>query len=138
MKHKNFGFTLIELMIVIIVLSILTAIAVPAYKDYVRKARRSDAKAGISQAQLAEEKWRANNPSYSAVLADLGLPTDSPDGYYTLSISSADATTYTIQAVPKSPGPQEDDYDCDLFEIDQNGVQYAEDDGGGDTTTDCW
>ena len=48
-KHK--GFTLIELMIVVAVVSILSAIAYPSYAEYVRRGHRSDAKAGLLQAQ---------------------------------------------------------------------------------------
>lgn len=66
------GFTLIELMIVIAIVGVLAAIALPAYQDYAKKARRADAMGGLLNIQLSLEKWRANNASYTDDLTDLG------------------------------------------------------------------
>ena len=56
------GFTLIELMIVIAVIAVLTALAYPAYQDQVRKSRRAQAKADLVEyAQGAERYFTANN-----------------------------------------------------------------------------
>jgi len=59
------GFTLIELMIVVAVIAILAAIAVPSYLEQSRKGRRADASRAIGEFQLAMERWRAENPSYA-------------------------------------------------------------------------
>ena len=61
MKSKISGFTLIELMIVVIIVGILTMIALPAYQDYARKSRRADVLTKLLDTQLHEEKWRAKN-----------------------------------------------------------------------------
>ena len=59
------GFTLLELMIVVAVVAILAAIALPMYSGYVRKANRADAMQRIQQIALAQERFRAENPGYT-------------------------------------------------------------------------
>ena len=71
MKKK--GFTLIELLIVISLIGILAAIALPSYNSYLLKSRRSDAKEVLASLQLAQEKWRGNHDTYANNLADLGI-----------------------------------------------------------------
>jgi len=138
---KNNGFTLIELMIVVVVIGVLAALAIPGYQDYAERARRADAKAGILALQLAQEKWRANNPSFTTTLSDLTNDTLSPNDYYTLSIVSGASATYVLKAVPNGT-PQSNDTDCQQFTINQIG-EHAGDDGDFSTTgdndnPDCW
>jgi type IV pilus assembly protein PilE len=105
--QKSDGFTLIELMIVVAIIGILAAIALPSYQDYVRKSRRTDATVAISKIQQAQEKWRANNTSYTTTLSDLGATSATENGYYTISLGkdgatctgTADGTKYCIKAV---------------------------------------
>lgn len=108
------GFTLIEVMIVVAIIGILAAIiAYPSYTRYVREARRADAVAAITRVQLAQERYRANHPSYAGDLATLGITSNaSPDGYYTVAISGQSATGYTVTATPASGSSQASDTDC--------------------------
>ncbi|WP_027468883.1 type IV pilin protein [Deefgea rivuli] len=109
MTRRQNGFTLIEMMIVVAIIGILAAIAIPNYQDYVRKSRRTDATVTISKIQQAQEKWRANNTSYTATLSDLGITSSTTEnGYYTISIAkdgassctgTPDGTTYCVKAV---------------------------------------
>ena len=94
--HKK-GFTLVELMIVLAVVAILVAMALPSFRDTIRKSRRSDAMNANLDIHLSQERWRANNIAY-ATLVELGLanPLISPDGYYSLTVPVNTATTYTI------------------------------------------
>ncbi len=131
-KTQNKGFTLIELMIVVAVIGILSAIAYPSYTQYVLRAKRGDAKAALLSVQLAEEKYRANNVSYGT-LAELGLdPMVSSDEYYDITIPAAPtASAYSITATPKSPHA---DVYCTTLVINQNGDKTAT----GSDLANCW
>lgn len=134
-KCSALGFTLIELMITVAIVGILAAVAYPSYVESVRKARREDAMTALLELQLAQEKHRANNPSYASDLTDLGYSAessvDSPDGFYTISVSAASATAYTASASPKSGSAQQEDA-CD-FTLTQNGPDIST-----DAKRACW
>ncbi len=59
------GFTLIELMITVMIIGILSAIAIPQYQQYVTKARRAEAKAGLARVQGALERYFTVNNTYT-------------------------------------------------------------------------
>ena len=81
-RARAVGFTLIELMIVVAVIAILAIIAVPMYNQHIRRAHRADAMQRMQQIALAEERFRAENPGYTAVWTNLGGDPDttSPTG----------------------------------------------------------
>ena len=125
MQHYK-GFTLIELMMALVVIGILAAIAYPSFIDSVRKARRADAMDAIISIRLAQEKWRANEATYTNTLSDIwkGSTDDAAvtlDGYYKLSIEadSADGTGYIVRATPTTKGDQDEDK-CGYFELQIN------------------
>jgi type IV pilus assembly protein PilE len=85
------GFTLIELMVVLAIIAIIAAIAIPSYANQVRKSRRADATSTLGDAQLRQERWRAENPAFGT-LAQIGVPTTSPGGHYTISMPTLSGT----------------------------------------------
>ncbi len=114
------GFTLIELMVVIVILGVIAAFAVPAYQDQVRKGRRADAMGTLLKIQVLEERWRLANGQYTTNLADLGMGTTTPEGYYNLSLSSTNpAVGFTATAT--AVGDQANDTGCTTFTITQDG-----------------
>lgn len=132
---RTHGFTLIELMVVVAMIAILAALAVPAYQDFVRKARRADAKRDLTALQLAQERWRANNVAYTATLGPAGLNWSSTttEGYYSLAITAADATTYNITAAPVTGKSQTKD-SCGTFAVNQSGPNTT----GSYAKEECW
>jgi type IV pilus assembly protein PilE len=110
-RGKQKGITLIELMIVIVIIGILAAVAYPSYQNSVRKARRADGAAALTNVQLAQEKLRSSCRFYaqnlagaanicgaSAAASTVAAPVASGEGYYTVALSNATATGYTVTA----------------------------------------
>lgn len=133
---KATGFTLVEIMVAVAILSILAVIVLPTYQQSVRKSRRADAQSALLNMQLQEEKWRANNNSYNATASAVGAPaaTEKVSNYYTFSVTNVGATTFTVQAVAKTTGGQDQDKQysstsCATLTLDQSGTR---------TPTACW
>ncbi|SCK18864.1 type IV pilin protein [Vogesella sp. LIG4] len=129
MHKTQQGFTLIELVVVMVVAAILATIAIPAYSQYIQKSRRIDAKNALTAVQLAQEKYRGNNTAYSSSQASLGLTSSSPQGYYTISITTATSSTYAALAVINASSAQAKD-SCNNLTINQDGFPSSND--------SCW
>ena len=115
------GFTLIELMVVIVVLGVLMGIAVPSYFEQVKRARRADAREALSDLATRQEQFFLDNKAYSNSIADLGRGTGSVNDYYAITIPVFTTTTYTLQAA--AIGTQLKDTDCPALTLDQAGVR---------------
>ncbi|MCP4275818.1 MAG: type IV pilin protein [Gammaproteobacteria bacterium] len=89
---KMRGFTLIELMIVVVIIGILSAIAFPSYMDYVRASRRNDGQTHLLDAAQKMELYYARNASYSTALGDSNIEATSEEGYYNGFAITAGAT----------------------------------------------
>lgn len=142
------GFTLLELMIVVLVVAVLAAIAISSYQKQVRKSRRAEAKQVMGDYALREERYRSNNTTYTSnqgTLINGTAPTVWGSGYYTVAISfpssgtCPDGTTalgsansYTITATTTTLGGQNKDTGC-------TAIVYTNTCGSvSKTPTDCW
>lgn len=105
------GFTLIELMIVVVIIGILAAIAYPSYTQYLIKTNRVDAQTEMVKVAALLQKYRVLNSTYlkadgtSLTLDDLGVSSNYPDSVkpmYSLTLSNVSAGTWTLTANPIS------------------------------------
>lgn len=100
--QKKSGFTLVELIVVIAMIGILTAIALPSYQSYIRRTHCEGAKATLSGAANFLERYRAQNNSYTG--ATLGatdaISPESGTVQFNIAIAASTATTYTLTATP--------------------------------------
>lgn len=138
MHHKNHGFTLIELMIVVAVVAILSAVAYPSYAEYIRRGHRADARAGLLQAQQWLERAATATGSYPTTLpTSLAWASDAAKRY-TISFKSGNTNAaFTLVATRKDPGPQKDDR-CGNYTLTNTGAQGNDNLSGGATTAECW
>jgi type IV pilus assembly protein PilE len=145
-SHPAGGFTLVELMIVIVIAGTLLAIAIPSYIDKVRVSRRTEAKTALLDLAGREERFFNTNNTYSSTPADLGygavsasFPMAVGSNYYTVNVTFTPvvvgppmiAPTYTITAT--AINDQLKDKQCQTFTLTSTGLQTST-----PNTTQCW
>lgn len=96
MANKK-GFTLIELMIVVAIIGILAAIAIPNFLSYQCKARQSEAKQGLGAMRTSQEAYFAEFDTY-AKNASIGFAGVKGNSKYSFSVLAADTNSFTCQA----------------------------------------
>ena len=103
MTPSRRGFTLIELMVVLVVAAILSAAAFPSYQSQVAKGRRADGKQALVELAQRLERFYTERGTYAgATLGGGGLyPAVASGGYYSLAITSQSADGFTLTATPR-------------------------------------
>ena len=133
-RSGNRGVTLIELLMVVVVISILAAIAIPSYRGYALRASRADGKAAVLSMAGALERCFTRFNAYNN--AGCGIATSnvsSTEGKYLVSAAFPTATTFTVSAVPQ--GGQAQDTGCGTLTINQANVRNK---SGPKTVAECW
>lgn len=136
-RRRSKGMTLIELMIVIVIVSILAAIAIPSYQSYVVRTNRAAAKACVLEHAQFMERFYTTNMTYVGAAPALGCSTESDlDERYTISAAVVAATqrTYTITATPINKQLARDT-DCGTLSLDQAGTRTK---SGSAPLDRCW
>ncbi|MBU3911930.1 MAG: prepilin-type N-terminal cleavage/methylation domain-containing protein [Candidatus Omnitrophica bacterium] len=90
------GFTLVEVLIVVIIIGILAAIGVPQFANSIEKAKGGEARAGLGHLQTGEKVYFAENEYYTTTPADLDITLS--QRFWAFSISTPTSTTYTATA----------------------------------------
>lgn len=136
------GFTLIEVIIVVVVVSILMAIALPAYESSMQKNRRTQAKEALMDVANQQEQHMLDQGTYTDDMVALGFGadpyvTDDGNGYY--SVDAADCGNgltrcYVLTANPVAGSAQAKDTRCTQFTLNSNGLKSA----SGSDANNCW
>lgn len=121
--NKNKGFTLIEIMIVVVIIGIIAAIALPYYGEYVNKGKRAGAAAELTSAAHQLERCFTTQNSYS------GCTVTPEDEHYTFN-STINDQSYTLQAVPTFT-----DAYCGTLTLEHTGERKS---GGSKDNSYCW
>ncbi len=131
------GFTLIELMIVLVISAILLSIAYPSYQNQMQKNRRADAHATLLEIAMREQRFRTDNDTFTADLTQLGYaasPATSPGGFYQLTVTPGAGgigNAFLITATPIAA--QAGDSDCTSITLSSIGIQSS---NAG--VNECW
>ncbi len=131
------GFTLVEVLIVVVIVGVLLAVALPGYQSSLQKGRRTDAKTALLDVANRQERFMLDNGTYTTNMADLGLPVPyvSEEKHYTVTAAACGSgitRCYTLTAAPASTSPQSKD-ECGSFILQSTGAEAIS--GSGD---DCW
>jgi type IV pilus assembly protein PilA len=95
MLKNNKGFTLIELMIVVAIIGILAAIAIPNFMSYQCKASQAEARTALGAIRTQQEAYLALWDTYTTNLSKLGFEMKGKQKYDNPDVTSADATSFT-------------------------------------------
>lgn len=141
--RQHSGFTLIELLIVVAIIGMLSAIALPSYTSYVKRGQRADARTQLLQAAQYMNKFYAANDSYStarngnAVALPARLQASPADGtplyQYDAVNSTISATAFTLIYKPVNSMASDP---CGSFTLDNTGAKGIT--GTGKTRDECW
>ncbi len=123
-----------ELLVVVVIIGILTSIAYPNYRQFVAKAKRSEAKAALLQIAARQEGFYLQNNTYTTDLTSLGFDAASDvitsSEAYVVNVTAADANSFAANATYRIADQEANK--CATFTINGQGLK------GSGPATDCW
>ena len=142
------GVSAIEILVVLAIVGILAGLSVPAYRDHVLRANRTEARAALLSLATAQEKFYLQCNEYTSVLnaaaaaacspGSLRFPATSERGYYTVAVTAADANGWTATATAVQTQPQYRDTRCRTFQLASSGAKTASNSTGSANDAECW
>ena len=140
MPKTHRGFTLIEVMIVVAIVGILSAIALPSYTEYIRRGHRAEARAALLQGAQWMERAATATGTYPLTASFPTTLTTMQSGRYTVAVASppasaASGAAFTLTATPA--GGQVGDK-CGSYTLTHSGVRGAASAASGALVTECW
>lgn len=131
------GLTLIELMMVLAIIGILSAVALPNYSEYLRRGHRTEARTGLFQAAQWLERAATANGVYPLELPAALTWQELPDKRYTIGFADGNSPArYTLVATRKQGAQQRDR--CGNYTLTQDGRQGNLQLAQGSSTAECW
>lgn len=125
--QRHSGFSLVEIMVAVAIMGILSAIAIPAYQDYVKSGYATEAPSNLANCRVQAEQFYQDNFTYTGITCN---PTEAK--YFDYTVENVTATTYTLRATGKSAqsmGGFE-------FTVNQDNVKTSKYDGT--VGSSCW
>lgn len=130
MKYMR-GVTLLELMIVVVILGILTAIAYPSYRQFIERAKRTEARALLLRIAVDQERFYLQNNTFGTMTQlQYDEPQITDSDAYSVTITANSASNFSATATYQLGG--EEAGKCLTFTIDGRGTKTSLPD------TDCW
>lgn len=132
-RNHMSGITLIELMIVVVVISILAAVAYPNYQEFAARAKRNEARAALLQVATNQERFYLNNNTFTTDMTALGFsqsPFPTETGSYVVAVTSATPSNFSATATYQLSSAEASK--CLTFTVDARGVKTSAPD------LDCW
>jgi type IV pilus assembly protein PilE len=124
-KHRQAGFSMTELMVVLVIIGVLVLLALPKLMPLVTKAKTTEAKLNLKQIVTLEQSYKFEHDRYSANLNEISfeqerLTTEGGQARYKIEILSADEKSFTAQAT--SVVDFDNDGTYNVWVADQSGV----------------
>ena len=133
MRRHMHGMTLMELMVVVVIIGILTAIAFPNYREFVARAKRTEAKAALLQIATNQERFYLQNSTFTTDMTMLGFPVDpfiTDSDSYSITVTAADQSDFTAVATYQFVDAENDK--CGPWQVNGRGIKTSA------PHTACW